>query len=169
MRPTCPMPNDLRAYVPGGSYFFTAALLERHRRLLTEHLDVLREAFRSVRKPRPFRIDAMVMLPDHLHCLWTLPPKDTDFSTRWRLIQSSFARAIAPGERLSARRQIKHERGIWQRRFWEHAIRDQRDLDAHWLGAARGRLAAFEFPSIRGIGCLPSSLGTFRGFPHSDE
>jgi putative transposase len=126
------MPNYLRAYVPGGSYFFTVALLERHRRLLTERIDVLREAFRSVRKQRPFRIDAMVILPDHLHCLWTLPPKDTDFSTRWRLIKSSFARAIAPGERLSARRQIKHERGIWQRRFWEHAIRDRRDLDAHF-------------------------------------
>jgi putative transposase len=126
------MPNYIRAYVPGGSYFFTVALLERHRRLLTEHLDVLREAFRSVRNQRPFRIDAIVILPDHLHCLWTLPPKDTDFSTRWRLIKSSFSRAIAPGERLSARRQTKHERGIWQRRFWEHAIRDQRDLDAHF-------------------------------------
>ncbi|UZR30413.1 REP-associated tyrosine transposase [Methylococcus mesophilus] len=126
------MPNYIRAYVPGGSYFFTVALLERHRRLLTEHIDVLREAFRSVRNQRPFRIDAVVILPEHLHCLWTLPPNDADFSIRWRLIKSSFARAMAPGERLSARRQVKQERGIWQRRFWEHAIRDQRDFDAHF-------------------------------------
>ncbi|MGQ0592280.1 MAG: REP-associated tyrosine transposase, partial [Gammaproteobacteria bacterium] len=93
--------------------------------------EALREAFGSVRARRPFRIDAIVILPDHLHCLWTLPPNDSDFSTRWRLIKSSFARAIAPAERLSTRRLMKHERGVWQRRFWEHAIQDQRDYDTH--------------------------------------
>jgi putative transposase len=77
------MPDYVRAYVPGGSYFFTVALLERRRRLLTENI----EAFGSVRARRPFRIDAIVILPDHLHCLWTLPPNDSDFSTRWRLIK----------------------------------------------------------------------------------
>ncbi len=125
------MPHYIRAHVSGGSYFFTVALLERRRRLLTAHVDALREAFRAVHYQRPFRIDAIVILPDHLHCLWTLPPNDADFSTRWRLIKSTFTRAIAPGERLSARRRMKHERGVWQRRFWEHAIRDQRDFDAH--------------------------------------
>jgi putative transposase len=125
------MPHYIRAHVPGGSYFFTVALLERRRCLLTTNIDALRQAFRSVHNQRPFRSDAIVILPDHLHCLWTLPPNDADFSTRWRLIKSFFTRAIAPGERLSARRQMKHERGIWQRRFWEHAIRDQRDFDAH--------------------------------------
>jgi len=125
------MPDYVRAYVLGGSYFFTVALLERRRRLLTENIEALREAFGSVRARRPFRIDATVILPDHLHCLWTLPPNDLDFSTRWRLIKSSFARTIAPGERLSTRRQTKHERGVWQRRFWEHAIQDQRDYDTH--------------------------------------
>jgi putative transposase len=125
------MPDYVRAYVPGGSYFFTVALLERRRRLLAENIEALREAFGSVRDRRPFRTDAVVILPDHLHCLWTLPPNDSDFSTRWRLIKSSFARAIAPGERLSTRRQMKHERGVWQRRFWEHAIQDQRDYDTH--------------------------------------
>ena len=125
------MPNYLRVYLPGGSYFFTVALLERRRCLLTDHIDALREAFRSVKSQRPFPIEAVVILPDHLHCLWTLPPNDADFSTRWRLIQSSFARAIAQGERLSSRRHRKQERGIWQRRFWEHAIRDPRDFDAH--------------------------------------
>jgi putative transposase len=125
------MPHYLRAHVPGGSYFFTVALLERRRRLLTAHINALRAAFRSVHIQRPFHIDAIVILPDHLHCIWTLPPNDADSSTRWRLIKSSFARAIAPGERLSSRRRTKHERGIWQRRFWEHVIRDQRDFDAH--------------------------------------
>jgi putative transposase len=94
------MPHYLRANVPGGSYFFTVALLERRRRLLTAHIDALRAAFRSVCTQRPFRIDAVVILPDHLHCIWTLPPNDADFSTRWRLIKASFARAVAPGERL---------------------------------------------------------------------
>jgi len=125
------MPQYVRAYVPGGAYFFTVGLLERRGRLLTENIEALREALRSVRDRRPFRIDAIVILPDHLHCIWTLPPNDADFSTRWRLIKSSFARAVAPGERLSIRRQMKHERGVWQRRFWEHAIRDQGDYDAH--------------------------------------
>ena len=124
------MPNYIRASIPGGSYFFTVALLERRRRLLTDNIDALREAFRTVRTQRPFRIDAIVILPDHLHCLWTLQPNDADFSTRWRLIKSAFARAIAPGERLSIRRELKRERGIWQRRFWEHAIRNQSDFDA---------------------------------------
>jgi putative transposase len=125
------MPNYIRAYVPGGSYFFTVVLLERHRRLLTEHVDALRTALISVRRQRPFRIDAMVVLPDHLHCIWTLPPDDADYSTRWRLIKASFARTIAPGEPLSDRRQRKGERGVWQRRFWEHALRDQRDFNNH--------------------------------------
>ncbi len=108
------MPNYIRACVLGGSYFFAVALLERHHHLLTEPIDTLRAAFRSVRSRWSFRIEAMVVLPDHLHRLWILPPHDADFSTRWRLIKSSFARAIAPGERLSVRRRLKQERGIWQ-------------------------------------------------------
>lgn len=111
------MPHYIRTYIPGGCYFFTVALLERRRRLLTEHIDALRSDFRTVRMQRPFRIDAIVVLPDHLHCLWTLPPGDADYSTRWRLIKSAFSHAIVPGERLSDRRKTKQERGIWQRRF----------------------------------------------------
>jgi putative transposase len=126
------MPNYVRAVVPAGTFFFTVALLERRRRLLTENIDALRDAFRAVRRARPFTIDAIVVLPDHLHCLWTLPPDDADFSTRWRLIKASFARRIEPGEYLSVRRQKKQERGVWQRRFWEHGIRDQRDYDKHF-------------------------------------
>ncbi|MGH8504428.1 MAG: REP-associated tyrosine transposase [Stenotrophobium sp.] len=125
------MPQYTRAYVPGGTFFFTLALLERKRRLLTDHIDLLRDSLRKVQETRPFKIVAMVVLPDHLHCIWTLPPDDADFSTRWRLIKTAFARAIPKTERLSPRRQHTGERGIWQRRFWEHTIRDERDLAAH--------------------------------------
>ena len=125
------MPHYVRADIPGGTFFFTVALLERRRRLLVENIATLREAFRGVRHRYPFTIDAIVILPDHLHCVWTLPAGDADFSTRWRLIKAAFARGIAAGERLSERRQRTGERGIWQRRFWEHAIRDAADLTRH--------------------------------------
>lgn len=126
------MPHYICAYVPGGTYFFTVNLLERKRCLLVEHIEALRNAFRIVKQQRPFRIDAIVILPDHLHCIWAMPPDDCDYSTRWRLIKSAFSGAIEPGERISRRRQVKSERGIWQRRFWEHAIRDQDDFDRHF-------------------------------------
>jgi len=125
------MPRYSRAFVPGGTFFFTVTLLERRRALLTEHVDVLRQAFRAVRARRPFAIDAIVILPDHFHTVWTLPPNDADFSARMRLIKTYFCRAVPPTERLSARRAAKGERGIWQRRFWEHAIRDDHDLRRH--------------------------------------
>lgn len=126
------MPRYTRAYVPSGSFFFTVALLERHRSLLVDHVDLLRAAFARVRDDRPFAIDAIVVLPNHLHCIWTLPPDDADFSTRWRLIKSHFVRALPyQSERLSQRRVAKKERGIWQRRFWEHLIRDERDFRNH--------------------------------------
>ena len=99
--------------------------MERRRRLLVEHIDELRAAFRTVRRTCSFVIDAIVILPDHLHCIWTLPADDADFSTRWRLIKAAFVRSIPIGERLSTRRERTGERGIWQRRFWEHAIRDE--------------------------------------------
>jgi len=117
--------------VPGGTFFFTVALLERRQTWLTSRISDLRDAFRAVRSARPFRIDAIVVLPDHLHCLWTLPPDDPDFSTRWRLIKLRFARSIPHGERLSARRAQVGERGIWQRRFWEHTICDDEDFRRH--------------------------------------
>lgn len=125
------MPRYIRAFVPGGTFFFTVALLERRRRLLTSHIEALREAFASVRAERPFVIDAMVVLPDHLHCIWTLPPDDADFSSRWHAIKARFSRSIPKGERSSPRRTAKGERGIWQRRFWEHAIRDETDFERH--------------------------------------
>jgi putative transposase len=125
------MPRYVRANIPGVSYFFTVGLLERKRRLLIENINELRESFRHVRTVRPFGVDAVVVLPDHLHCIWTLPEGDADFSTRWRLIKSRFSRAIVAREWRSQRRIEKKERGIWQRRFWEHMIRDDRDMAAH--------------------------------------
>ena len=107
------------------------ALLERRRRLLTEHINDLREVFADARRRRPFEIDAIVVLPDHLHCIWTLPPGDSDFSTRWHDIKARFSARMSHGERRSARRISKGERGVWQRRSWEHAIRDDNDFERH--------------------------------------
>jgi putative transposase len=91
--------TDYRRYrVKGGSYFFTVNLVERKRKLLTEQVELLREAFRTVKKDHPFQIDAIVILPDHLHTVWTLPEGDDDFSLRWRQIKSAFSRGIESGE-----------------------------------------------------------------------
>ena len=88
------MTNYRRNFVPGGSYFFTVNLADRRLRLLVEHIDLLRTAFRYVRARHPFTIEAIVVLPDHLHAIWTLPQDDADFSLRWRLLKSAFSRAL---------------------------------------------------------------------------
>jgi putative transposase len=112
------MPDFRRYRVPSGCYFFTANLLERRgNTLLTDRVDLLREAVRRVRRSRPFTIDAWVVLPDHMHAVWTLPPGDDDFSTRWRLIKTFFVRALPRTEWRSCARRADGERGIWQRRF----------------------------------------------------
>jgi putative transposase len=92
-------------------------LAERRLRLLTEHIDALRIAFREIRRHHPFTIEAMVVLRDHLHAVWTLPAGDPDFAKRWRLIKSAFSRSLPTGERISGIRAAKGERGIWQRRY----------------------------------------------------
>jgi putative transposase len=125
------MPIYRRAFVPGGSWFFTVNLLERRQTLLVDHVELLRTAVAATRRKYPFDIDAIVILPDHLHAVWTLPPGDADFSTRWRLIKSRFAKALPKQERRSEVRQARGERGIWQRRFWEHLIRDESDYARH--------------------------------------
>ena len=118
------MTNYRRCRIPGGTYFFTVNLANRRQSLLTDHIQLLRDAFREVLTAHPFTIQAIVVLPAHLHCLWELPEADSDYSTRWRQIKSAFSRALPHGERISASRTSKSERGIWQRRFWEHNIRD---------------------------------------------
>ncbi len=125
------MSNYRRYRVPGGTYFFTVNLLERRQDTLVRHIDSLRDAVRKTRHERPFHIDAWVVLPDHLHCVWTLPPGDDDFSNRWKAIKIRFVQALPRTEHRSKVRIAKGERAIWQRRFWEHAIRDERDYTQH--------------------------------------
>jgi putative transposase len=125
------MTDYRRNFLVGGSFFFTVNLAERHLRSLTDHIDKLRTAFRETRQRHPFTIDAIVVLPDHLHAVWTLPGGDADFATRWRLIKSAFSRSLTSGERISDSRAAKGERGIWQRRYWEHTIRDENDFARH--------------------------------------
>ncbi len=126
-----PMPNYLRHRVPSGAYFFTINLLDRGADHLTRHIDALRAAVRRTRNERPFHIDARVVLPDHMHCVITLPEGDSDFSNRIKAIKIRFVRALPPTEHRSSVRAARSERGIWQRRFWEHAIRDQQDYARH--------------------------------------
>ncbi|MGV3629322.1 MAG: REP-associated tyrosine transposase [Betaproteobacteria bacterium] len=126
------MSDYRRTWHPGGTYFFTLNLLQRHGNdLLTRHVALLREVVRSVRHRRPFHIHGWVVLPEHLHCVIELPPGDADFATRWRLIKMNFSKALPKTERLSATRLARGERGIWQRRYWEHLIRDDADYRAH--------------------------------------
>ena len=114
--------------MPGGTYFFTVNLLQRRQNdLLVRNIDNLRTAVHDVRAKHPFGIHGWVVLPDHIHCLMTLPEGDSDFALRWRLIKSSFSKAIPHTEWRSRSRQNRGERGIWQRRYWEHLIRDEKD------------------------------------------
>ena len=126
------MPNYRRVHRPGGLYFFTVNLNQRDDNdLLTQHIDLLRCAVRYVRHRHPFHIHGWVVLPDHLHCVIELPRGDSDFGKRWRLIKAAFSRAIPGAETRSSSRRRRGERGVWQRRFWEHAIRDEDDYRAH--------------------------------------
>ena len=125
------MTNYRRYYLKGGCYFFTVVLANRHSSLLTEHITGLRGAFREVMTKHPFNIDAMVVLPNHLHCIWTLPPGEDNFSMRWRQIKTVFSKGLPPIEVRSASQIKQGERGIWQRRFWEHAISHEEDYRRH--------------------------------------
>jgi putative transposase len=120
-----------RALIEGATYFFTVNLAVRSSRLLVDRVDDLREVVRNVHKAHPFEIIAWVVLPDHLHTVWRLPDGDSNYSMRWGLIKSNFSRCIPKGERIRGSRKMKGERGIWQRRFWEHLIRDDADLQRH--------------------------------------
>ena len=91
-------------FVVGGCYFLPLTFWKRQRTLLTDHIDLLRDSVRRVRRLYPFHIDAWVVLPDHLHCIWTLPPDTDDFPVRWRLIKLLFSKGLPRTERLSATR-----------------------------------------------------------------
>jgi putative transposase len=130
------IPDYRRAHVPGGTYFFTGNTYRRQT-FLTD-VDVrsaLREAIGTLRSTHSFVIEAWVLLPDHMHALWTLPPGDEDFSHRWRVIK----RMVTPRcqtrlnrpEWMNARRRKRNQSTLWQHRFWEHLIRDEADFNRH--------------------------------------
>ena len=125
------MSSYTRLMVPGGTYFFTVRLQDRQSRLLTDRIDLLRMVTRLARQHWPFLIDTAAILPDHLHMIWTLPAGDDDFSTRWRLIKSTFSRHVEGPQTLTRTQRERGEKGVWQRRFWEHLIRDEADLAAY--------------------------------------
>ncbi len=129
------MPNYKRNLLPGGTFFFTLVTHERRPWLCTEKArKALRLAIGEVRAKRPFTIRAWVLLPDHLHCLWMLPADDDDFPLRWRLIKTGVTRQCADlcdDLPESPSRSQRAEGHLWQRRFWEHTIRDERDYAAH--------------------------------------
>ncbi|MDB5815799.1 MAG: hypothetical protein JWN23_2916 [Rhodocyclales bacterium] len=120
-----------RSHVQGGTWFFRVNLADRTSNMLIENVETLREVIRSVRQAHPFEIIAMVVMPEHLHAIWQLPPDDADYPMRWSLIKAGFSRRLIKTEQISESRAGKRERGIWQRRYWEHQIRDDADLGSH--------------------------------------
>ena len=130
------MPRYRRARITGACYFFTVVTYRRQPVLCDQTVrHALRDAIGRVREKRPFTIDAWVLLPDHLHCLWTLPPGDADYSTRWNMIKRRVSVACAAEykrtEWLTESKRRHRESTLWQRRFWEHHIRDQDDFNRH--------------------------------------
>jgi len=146
------MSNYRRFRIKGATYFFTVNLAERGQATLTKNIDMLRHVYALTARRRPFETDAIVVLPDHLHCIWTLPEGDSDFSTRWGAIKSQFTMAICGAGRRAGfsppttlpvvqsgryaglkpgLRENKREKGVWQRRFWENCIRDEADYREH--------------------------------------
>ena len=125
------MSNYRRFRVKGASYFFTVNLARRGGTMLVDHINHLRLAYAKTCTEHPFHCDAFVVLPDHLHAVWTLPDGDADYSTRWRKIKARFSHAVGRDHARSPSKVIKREVGLWQRRFWEHCIRDDTDYRAH--------------------------------------
>lgn len=128
------MPNYRRYRLEGGTYFFTV-VAERRRPILVDARDLLGQAFRQCRQENPFEVEAIVLLPDHLHCIWTLPEKDSNYSKRWALIKKAFSQqwleAGGVEQPISEARSRKGYSSVWQPRFWEHTIRNETDLQRH--------------------------------------
>ena len=120
-----------RTEIKGGTYFFTINLLDRKSSLFVDEIDLLRIAINHVKKRHPFRLDAMVVLPEHFHAIITLPEEDSNYAIRWSLIKSAFSKKIPVIEKINQSRMKKRERGIWQRPYWEHLIRDESDFKSH--------------------------------------
>ena len=123
------MPRCIRPRIPGATVFSTVGLADRSSSALTDHIADLRDAVRKTLNEQPFYIDAWVVLPDHLHAVWTLPDGDFDFSTRWSVIKARFSRTV--GSEFRRQSHVKRrECGLWQRRFWEHHVRGPEDYEA---------------------------------------
>lgn len=124
------MVNYRRVRNPGGIYFFTVTLQDRQSCILTENITPLSESFKYVKQRKPFNIDATVVLPEHIHCIWTLPRDDSDYSIRWRLIKTVFTQSLLKnGSKFHLT--SKNEYQIWQRRYWEHTIQNDDDFRHH--------------------------------------
>ncbi len=138
-----------RRFVPSGTYFFTVNLADPTSNLLVERVDLLRAAVRLCKKNQPFEINAAVILPSTLHMIWTLPEGDSGYSARWRHIKSTFSRHVPAAANRCASMRARGEKGIWQRRFWEHQIRDQDDyaLHAHLIATAPLKLNLVRNPA----------------------
>ena len=158
------MPLNRRSFIEGGTYFFTVVTYNRLPMLTTDDArPLLDSAWIDVHTRFPFTTLAICLLPDHLHCIWSLPESDADYSVRWkeikRLFTKSYSSQIGPGETRNASRLKRGEAAVWQRRFWEHTIRDQDDLNRHteyihynpvkhWAGEKSRGLAVVELSSL---------------------
>jgi len=123
-----------RAFLKGGTFFFTVVTYKRYPVFVVDaNIELLRRCFQIIMAKHPFRIDAIVILPDHLHTIWTLPDGEFDFSTRWKLIKGAYSRyySVSREINISESMRRKREKGIWQRRFWEHTIRNEEDFNRH--------------------------------------
>jgi putative transposase len=131
------MPDYRRAFVPGGTFFFTLVTNLRRPIFNSESSrNLLGKLFRQCQAQWPFTVDAIVLLPDHLHAIWSLPPGDSGYSRRWAWIKKEFTKAwLAQGGResqVSLARSMEGRRGVWQPRFWEHTLEDEGDFDNHF-------------------------------------
>ena len=124
-----------RVVIKGASYFFTVVTFQRQRLFADPRsVELLTEAIAIIRERHPFEIEAQVVLPDHLHAVWTLPEGDDNYAARWRLIKEAFTRGYCKRYELPERTEVARARGeqpVWQRRFWEHMIRDEQDFAVH--------------------------------------
>jgi putative transposase len=125
------MPYYRRFNIAGGTFFFTVVLADRSSDLLVRQMDRLRNVYQSVQRKYPFETVAICILPDHIHAIWSLPDNDSDFPKRWQLIKSGISRGVPAAVTRSASKAARREKGIWQRRYWEHLIRDDDDLSRH--------------------------------------
>jgi putative transposase len=158
-----------RNLIPGGTFFFTLTLDDRRPSALVDHVAMLRAAFRVTRAERPFAVDAIVILPDHLHAIMTLQDGDSDFSGRWRRVKSLFTRSVvAAGVPIS--RNHRGEFSLWQKRFWEHTIRNEQDFERcidyiHFNPVKHGHVSSpsdWPFSSLHRyirVGLLPPDWG----------